>query len=60
MKKCIVSAVFAVLIGAVLVAQTKPVVVVAPFDVKGVAQDEADIITELFTAEYANTGAALA
>lgn len=58
MKKCIVSAVFAVLIGAVLVAQTKPVVVVAPFDVKGVAQDEAEVITELFTAEYANTGSA--
>lgn len=58
MKKCIVSVVFAVLIGAVLVAQTKPVVVVAPFDVKGVAQDEAEVITELFTAEYANTGSA--
>ena len=58
MKKCIVSVVFAVLIGAVLVAQAKPVVVVAPFDTKGVAQDEADVITELFTAEYANTGSA--
>ena len=56
MKKCIVSAVFAALIGAALVAQAKPVVVVAPFDTKGVAQDEADVITELFTAEYANTG----
>ena len=58
MKKCIVSAVFAVLIGAALCAQTKPVVVVAPFDVKGVAQEDADVITELFTAEYANTGSA--
>lgn len=58
MKKCIVSVVFAVLIGAVLVAQAKPVVVVAPFDTKGVAQDEAEVITELFTAEYANTGSA--
>ena len=58
MKKCIVSVVFAVLIGAALVAQAKPVVVVAPFDTKGVAQDEADVITELFTAEYANTGSA--
>ena len=57
MKKCIVSAVFAALIGAALVAQAKPVVVVAPFDTKGVAQDEAEVITELFTAEYANTGA---
>ena len=51
-------AVFAVLISAALCAQTKPVVVVAPFDVKGVAQDEAEVITELFTAEYANTGSA--
>ena len=58
MKKCIVSAVFAALIGAALVAQAKPVVVVAPFDTKGVAQDEAEVITELFTAEYANTGSA--
>jgi len=58
MKKYIVSAVFAALIGAALVAQVKPVVVVAPFDTKGVAQDEADVITELFTAEYANTGSA--
>jgi len=58
MKKCIVSAVFAVLIGAALVAQAKPVVVVAPFDTKGVAQEDADVITELFTAEYANTGSA--
>ena len=58
MKKCIVSTVFAALIGAVLVAQAKPVVVVAPFDTKGVAQDEAEVITELFTAEYANTGSA--
>lgn len=58
MKKCIVSVVFAVLIGAVLCAQAKPVVVVAPFDTKGVAQDEAEVITELFTAEYANTGSA--
>ena len=39
-------------------AKIKPVVVVAPFDAKGVAQDEVDIITELFTAEYANTGLA--
>lgn len=58
MKKCIVSTVFAALIGAALCAQAKPVVVVAPFDTKGVAQDEADVITELFTAEYANTGSA--
>ena len=39
-------------------AKIKPVVVVAPFDAKGVAQEEVDIITELFTAEYANTGLA--
>ena len=58
MKKYIVSAVFAVLVSTALYAHANPVVVVAPFDTKGVAQDEADIITELFTAEYANTGAA--
>ena len=57
-EKYIVSAVFAALIGAALVAQAKPVVVVAPFDTKGVAQDEANVITELFTAGYANTGSA--
>ena len=58
MKKCIVSVVFAALVGVAVVAQAKPVVVVAPFDTKGVAQDEAEVVTELFTAEYANTGSA--
>jgi len=58
MKKYIVSAVFAVLVSTALYAHAKPVVVVAPFDTKGVAQDEAEVITELFTAEYANTGSA--
>ena len=57
MKKIIVSVVLALLVGTVF-AQVKPVVVVAPFDVKGVAQEDADVITELFTAEYANTGLA--
>ena len=41
-----------------LSAQYKPVVVIAPFDVKGVSKDEADVITEIFTSEYAGTGKA--
>lgn len=41
-----------------LTAQTKPVVVIAPFDAKGVSKDEADVITEIFTAEYAAAGGA--
>ena len=39
-----------------LSAQYKPVVVIAPFDAKGVSKDEADVITEIFTSEYAGTG----
>lgn len=41
-----------------LTAQAKPVVVIAPFDAKGVSKDEADVITEIFTAEYAAAGGA--
>lgn len=41
-----------------LSAQYKPVVVIAPFDAKGVPKDEADVITEIFTSEYAGTGKA--
>ncbi|MGP1438904.1 MAG: FlgO family outer membrane protein [Treponema sp.] len=48
----------ALLLSVAVFSQSKPVVVVAPFDAKGVAQDEVDVITELFTAEYANTGTA--
>ena len=61
MKKYIVATFFSLIFTLLCVqsfAQSKPVVVVAPFDTKGVAQDEADVITELFTAEYANTGTA--
>ena len=61
MKRYIVAAFFSLIFTLLCVqgfAQSKPVVVVASFDTKGVAQDEADVITELFTAEYANTGAA--
>ena len=39
-------------------AQSKPVVVVAPFDANGVDQEDVDIITEAFISEYANTGKA--
>ena len=41
-----------------LSAQTKPVVVIAPFDAKGVSENETDIITEIFTADYAAAGEA--
>lgn len=41
-----------------LTAQAVPVVVIAPFDAKGVSKDEADVITEIFTAEYAAAGSA--
>ena len=36
----------------------KPNVVIVPFDAKGVPQDEADVVTELFISEYAATGKA--
>lgn len=38
--------------------QSKPKVVIVPFDAKGVPQDEADVVTELFISEYAATGKA--
>ena len=58
MKKYILLIVFLIPISMVLFAQVKPVVVVAPFDAKGVDKDEVEVVTELFTAEYANTGVA--
>ena len=39
-------------------AQSKPVVVVAPFDAKGIDAEDMDILTEVFISEYANTGKA--
>ena len=53
-----VSVVFAALCAGSLTAQAVPVVVIAPFDAKGVPKDEADVITEVFTSEYAGTGKA--
>ena len=53
-----VTVVFAALCALTLTAQAKPVVVIAPFDAKGVSKDEADVITEIFTAEYAAAGGA--
>lgn len=43
-----------------LVAQntTKPTIVVIPFDVKGVPEEEADVLFEVFQSEFANTGKA--
>ena len=53
-----VTVVFAALCAGSLTAQAVPVVVIAPFDAKGVSKDEADVITEIFTAEYAAAGGA--
>lgn len=39
-----------------LTAQTKPVVVIAPFDAEGIPKDEADVLSEVLISEYANTG----
>lgn len=58
MKKHILLIMFLILISMTVFAQSKPVVVVAPFDAKGVDKDEVEVVTELFTAEYANTGVA--
>ena len=41
-----------------LFAETKPVVVVVPFDAKGVSRDEVDVISEVFLSEYVSTGVA--
>lgn len=42
-----------------LFSQTaKPTIVVIPFDVKGVSEDEADVLFEVFQSEFANTGKA--
>ena len=37
---------------------TKPTIVVIPFDVKGVPEEEADVLFEVFQSEFANTGKA--
>lgn len=42
-----------------LFSQTaKPTIVVIPFDVKGVSEDEADVLFEVFQSEFANIGKA--
>ena len=41
-----------------LFAQGRPVVVIVPFDAKGVNQDEVDVISEVFLSEYTSTGKA--
>ena len=58
MKKYFVLMLLTLLVGQASFAEAKPVVVVAPFDAKGVDKDEVEVVTELFTAEYANTGTA--
>ena len=49
---------FSLSIVAVSFAEQKTVTVIVPFDSKGVASDEADILTEYFITEYAATGKA--
>lgn len=39
-------------------AAPKPIIVVIPFDVKGVPEEEADVLFEVFQSEFANTGKA--
>ena len=55
MKKLILS-LFLGMCAFGLFAQSRPVVVIVPFDAKGVSQDEVDIISEVFLSEYASTG----
>lgn len=52
--------IFTVLVATVTIAfaQAKPVVVVVPFEAKGVNQDDVDIISEVFLSEYTSTGKA--
>jgi TolB-like protein len=59
MKKIIIFITF-LLWGVFAFAQTstKTTVVVVPFDLKGVPQDEGDVLFEVFQSEFANTGKA--
>lgn len=58
MKKLILS-IFLIICMTDLFAQTaKPTIVVIPFDVKGVSEDESDVLFEVFQSEFANTGKA--
>ncbi|UKI54920.1 MAG: CsgG/HfaB family protein [Treponema succinifaciens] len=60
MRKKIISIFILCCLSVALFSQqsAKPKVVIVPFDAKGVPQDEADVVTELFISEYAATGKA--
>ncbi|MBO5608146.1 MAG: hypothetical protein J5930_09665 [Treponema sp.] len=58
MKKIFMILVAALMTVTAVFAQGKPVVVVVPFDAKNVSQDDVDIISEVFQAEYTSTGKA--
>lgn len=58
MKKIIATLIIAAFSVVCSFAEQKTVTVIVPFDSKGVASDEADIITEYFITEYAATGKA--
>ncbi len=58
MKKYILFSVLTLCFLISVFGQSKPKVVIVPFDAKGVPQDEADVVTELFISEYAATGKA--
>ena len=58
MKRFITILTFLVATVTIAFAQAKPVVVVVPFDAKGVSQDDVDIISEVFLSEYTSTGKA--
>lgn len=58
MKKYILFSVLTLCFLISAFGQSKPKVVIVPFDAKGVPQDEADVVTELFISEYAATGKA--
>lgn len=60
MKKLFLSLFLIFLTANMLFAQTtaKLTIVVVPFDVKGVPEEEADVLFEVFQSEFANTGKA--
>ena len=59
MKKIGLVVFFSCFIFAKVASQAgNPVVVIAPFEAQGVSAEEANVITEMFTSEYATTGLA--
>ena len=59
MKKRFVSLLLMLItIASLFYAQSRPVVVIVPFEAKDVNQDEVDVISEVFLSEYTSTGRA--